>query len=196
MLGEEIGKDTAHDLSILNDVGDAGRTACVVFQDQKIAIPIAYQIGPANVNVNILRDVEVHELRPETGRLPDVLLGKHAIAQNRLAVINVVQKKIKRGDSLFQTALDFLPFVGGDDPWNQVERKNSLRSLGVAVNREGHALPQKRERSQFALAIELFFLQLRETLEQSFVVRPGLSRRGKHFVVKVAGVVIGEEFDH
>ena len=146
MLGEEIWKDTAHDLSILNDVGDAGGAAGVILQYQKIAIPIAHQIGPTNVDVNVSRDVEVHELRPETGRLPDVILGNHAIAQNRLAVIDVVQEEVERGDSLFQTPLDFLPFFGGNNSRNQIEWKNSFRPLGVAINSESHALAQKSER--------------------------------------------------
>jgi len=51
----------------------------------------------------------VHEFRPEMGRLPNVILGNHTIAQNRLAMIDIMQKKVERGDSLFQTALDFLP---------------------------------------------------------------------------------------
>src|SRR5947209_14031955 len=136
MLGEKIGKNTAHDLPILNDIGDAGRAAGVVLQHQKIAIPIAHQISTANVDVNILRDVEMHELRPETGRLPDVILGNHAIAQNRLTVINVVQEEIESRDSLFQTALDFVPFFGGDNSWNQIERKNLFCTLRIDINSE------------------------------------------------------------
>src|SRR6476659_4191783 len=145
MLGEEIWKDTAHDLSILNDIGDAGRAAGVILQHQKTAIPIAHQIGPANVDVNVLRNVEVHELRPETGRLPDVILGNHAIAQNRLAVIDVVQEEVECGDSLFQTAFDFLPFLGGDNSWNQIEGKTSLGPLRIAINSKSDALAQKSE---------------------------------------------------
>src|SRR6266550_197601 len=196
MLGEEIWKNTAHDLPILNDIGDAGRAAGVVLQHQKIAIPIAHQIGTANVNVNVLRDVEVHELRPEMRRLPDVILGNHAIAQNRLAVIDVVQEEVERGDSLFQTAFDFLPFRGGDNSRNQIEGKNSLGPLRIAINSESDALAQKSERSQLTFAVEFVFLQLGETLQQSLVMRPGLSRRTKHFVVELAGIVLGEEFDH
>ena len=138
----------------------------------------------------------MHELRPETGRLPDVIFGNHAIAQNRLAMIDVVQKEVERGDSLFQTAFDFLPFPSGDNSWNQIEGKNSFRPLRVAINSESHALSQESERSQFMFAVEFVFLQLGETLQQPLVMRPGLSRRIKHFVVEPAGIVFGEEFGH
>src|SRR5438876_8323418 len=154
MLGEEIWKNTAHDLPILNDIGDAGRAAGIILEHEKVAVSIAHQIGAANVDVNVVRDVEVHELRAEMGRLPHVILGNHTIAQNRLAVIDVVQEKIERGDSLFQTALDFLPFSGRDNSRNQIERKNSLGPLGVTINSESHALAQESERSQFTFSVE------------------------------------------
>src|SRR5438477_11384220 len=169
VLGKEIWKNTAHDLPVLNDVGNARRAARVIFENKKIAIPIAHQIGAANVDVNVLRDAEVHELRPEMRRLPDVILGNHAIAQNRLAVIDVVQEEVERGDSLFQTALDFLPFRGGDNSRNQIEGKNSLGPLRIAINSESDALAQKSERSQFTFAVEFVFLQLDETFQQSLV---------------------------
>src|SRR5438874_3994249 len=196
VLGKEIWKNTAHDLPVLNDVGNARRAARVIFENKKIAVAITHQIGAANVDVNVLRDAEVHELRPEMSRLPDVILGNHAIAQNRLAVIDVVQKEIERGDSLFQTAFDFLPFPGGDNSWNQIERKNALGSLGIAINSESHALAQKGKRSEFTFALELVFLQFGETLQQSLVMRPGLSRSSKHLVIELAGIVVGEEFGH
>ena len=111
-------------------------------------------------------------------------------------MIDVVQEKIERGDSLFQTALDLFPFLGGDNSRNQIEGKNSLGPLRIVVNSEGDALAQESERSQLTFAIEFVFLQLGETLQQSLVMRPGLSRRTKHFVVEFAGIVFGEEFDH
>src|SRR5207253_8291145 len=76
------------------------------------------------------------------------------------------------------------------------EGKNSFRPLRVAINSESHALSQESERSQFMFAVEFVFLQLGETLQQPLVMRPGLSRRIKHFVVEPAGIVFGEEFGH
>ena len=73
-------------------------------------------------------------------RFPDVIFRNHAIAQNGLPVIDVVQKKIERSDSLFQPALDLFPFFAGNNSRDEIERKNPFRALGVVVNGEGDTL--------------------------------------------------------
>jgi len=140
VLREQIWKDPAHDLAVLDDIGNAGWAARIVLQDEKITVAIADQIGAANVDVDILRHIEMHEFRSEVCRLPDVVFWNHAIAQNGLTVIDVVQKKIERGDSLLQTALDLFPFLARNDSRDEIEWKNPLGTLSVAVNREGDAL--------------------------------------------------------
>src|SRR5436305_8481747 len=111
-----------------------------VIQHEKITVAIADQIGDANVDVDILRDIEMHELRAEVRGLPNVIFWNHAIAQNGLTVIDVVQEKIERGNSLLQTALDLFPFLARNDSRDEIEWKNPLGTLSVAVNREGDAL--------------------------------------------------------
>ena len=111
MFREKIREDALHRLAIFQHVGNAGGTARVVFEHEIIAIAIAHQIGAADVDVDIFRHIEVHELRPKMCRFPDDLLRNDAIAQNVLRVINVVQKQIERGDSLHESALDQIPFV-------------------------------------------------------------------------------------
>src|SRR5439155_10388874 len=147
-------------------------------------------------DVDILRDIEMHELRAEVRGLPNVIFWNHAIAQNGLTVIDVVQEKIERGNSLLQTALDLFPFLSRNNSRDEIEGKNPLGALSVAVNGEGDALAQESERGQVTFAIEFSFGQLGETLQQPLVMGPGPARRGKHFIVKFARIVVGEEFDH
>ena len=164
VLREEIWKNAAHDLAVLHDIGNAGWAARIVLQHQKITVAIAHQIGTANVDVDISRHTEVHELRTEVRCLPDVIFRNHAIAQNGLTVIDVVQKKIEASDSLFQPALDLFPFLCGNNSRDEIEGKNPLGPLGVVVKGEGDPLAQESELSQVAFAIEFSFRQLGETL--------------------------------
>ena len=165
VLREEIWKNPAHHLPILDDIGNAGWAARIVLQHEKITVAIADQIGAANVDVDILRDIEMHELRAEVRGLPNVIFWNHAIAQNGLTVIDVVQEKIERGNSLLQTALDLFPFLPGNNSRDEIEGKNPLSALSVAVNGEGDALAQESERGQVTFAIEFSFRQLGETLQ-------------------------------
>src|SRR5205823_7821240 len=196
VLSEQIWKDPAHDLAILDDIGNAGWAARIVLQHEKITVAIADQIGAANVDVDISRHIEVHELWTKVRGLPDVIFRNHAIAQNGLTVIDVVQKKIERSNSLFKTALNFLPFFARNDSRDEIEWKNPLGPLGIAVNREGDALAQESERGQVTLAIEFSFRQLGETLQQPLIMGPGPARHGKHLIIEFARIVAGEELDH
>ena len=49
--GEQIGEGAAHEVPVLDDVGDAGRGAGIVFQHAKFAVLIANDIDPANMDV-------------------------------------------------------------------------------------------------------------------------------------------------
>ena len=126
---EEIGKDPLHGHAVLQHVGDAGRAAAVVLEHQIVAVPVADEIGAADVDVDVLGHIEVLEFRPVMRRAPDDLLGNDAVLDDLLVVIDVVEEQIQRGDPLHQTVLDGLPFVGRDDPGHRVEGKNALGAL-------------------------------------------------------------------
>src|SRR5438046_10753105 len=70
VLGEQIWKDPAHDLAVLDDIGNAGWAARIVLQHEKITVAIADQIGAANVDVDISRHIEVNEIRTNLRSLP------------------------------------------------------------------------------------------------------------------------------
>ena len=139
-MAEQTRESALHRLPVLDHVGDAGRAARVIFQHQISAILVADEIGAANVNVNIARHIEVHELGPEMRRLPDDLFRNDAVAQNVLRVIDVVQKQIQRRDSLDEAALDQVPFFRGNDARDEIEWENALRPLVVVVDRKSDAL--------------------------------------------------------
>ena len=92
------------------------------------------------MDVNVPRNIEVHEFRAEIRGFPDDLFRDDAVPQNILLVINVVEEKVQRRNPLNETALHFVPLVSRDDSRKQVEWENSLRPLVVVIDCEGDAL--------------------------------------------------------
>ena len=73
----------------------------------------------------------------------DDFLGDDAVFDDFLSVVNVVEKKIERGDPLDEPIFDVFPFLPWNNPWNGVEGKDAFGALVVAVNREGDPLIEK-----------------------------------------------------
>ena len=97
---EHLRKRALHRAPVFQHVAHAARTTAIVFQHEIIAFVIADQIRAANVDVNILRHVEVHELAPEMFSRQNVKRRDDAVLQNFLLVIKIVQKQIQRRDAL------------------------------------------------------------------------------------------------
>ena len=84
------------------------------------------------------------------------LARNHPVLQNLLLMVDVIDEQIQRADALRQPPFDPVPFVRTDDARNDVEGKDLLRTLRVAVDAEGdphakqHALGRQLAPSQFA----------------------------------------------
>src|SRR2546428_7858265 len=76
-------------------------------------------------------------------RREDQLRRNYAVLQNLLFVIDVVDEQIQRVNALAQTAIDLSPFIGRNDPGNDVEWKDLLSAGLVAVDIKGHARPKQ-----------------------------------------------------
>jgi hypothetical protein len=59
-------------------------------------------------------------------------------------VVDVLEEQVDRGQTLREAALERAPLRRRDDARQQVERKDALGALLVAVDGEGDALGQKR----------------------------------------------------
>ncbi len=66
--------------------------------------------------------------------------GHYAVFNNFAFVIDIFEKKIQRRDPLCQPALDFFPFRRGDNPGQQVVRKNALRAFVISVDGKSDSL--------------------------------------------------------
>ena len=69
-------------------------------------------------------------------------------------MINVVEEEVECGDSLHQAGFEERPLGRRDDARNQVEGKDPLGALGVAVDIERDALPHKCEVDRPALGLD------------------------------------------
>ena len=88
---------------------------------------------------------------------------------------------------MHQAALQQVPLACGDDSGYQVEWEDSFSALGVAVDIEGHPLPQKREVDGLPLLIELLTGQWGEALLKPLIMRPDFAGRCEHLDEKRLG---------
>ena len=143
------------------------------------------------MDVDVPGHTEVHELAPEMFSRKDIVRGDDAVLQDFLLVINVVQKKIQRGDALRKAALQQLPLPGGNDAGEQIERKNLLCAGGIAIDVEGDALTEKGQVHRLALVLKLGGRKFSEQLPKARVVRAGGALRVLHLIEEVSAVITG-----
>ena len=70
----------------------------------------------------------------------DELPGDQPLAQDLLAVVDVVEERVERLDPLLEAALDRLPLGRRDDPGDEVERERAVARAAIgAGDLEGHS---------------------------------------------------------
>ena len=182
---EHMRERALHRAAIFQNVTYAGRTTPVVFQHEVLPLLIANQIRAADVDVNILRHIEVHELAAKMFSRKNVVRRDDAVLQNFLLVIDVVQKQIQRRDALREAALDHLPFLRGNDARQKVEGKNFLRARRVTIDVEGHALPHERQIHGLPLVIELLRCERLEQFAEARIMRLHRAIAGGHLIKEI-----------
>ena len=81
------------------------------------------------MNIDVLGNLDVHELPPEMPGGEDIVGGNRAVLQDMLLVVDVVKEEIQGGDALNKPGFEALPFARRDDPGDQVERENAFCAL-------------------------------------------------------------------
>ena len=97
-------------------------------------------------------------------------------------MVDVGEEEVERAQALHEAALDPLPFVGGNDPRHEVERKDPVGACVVAVDREADALGEEERVGDPDALVELARAHRREALCEQPVVRPRLLRGLEHLV--------------
>ena len=109
------------------------------------------------------------------GCAEDQLGGNDPRLEDLTVVINVVNEKIERADALLEPALDPVPFGGGDQPGDRVERNDAFDALLAAIDRKRDPLLPHRQVSQLVAPFELVRSEVDQPFEQGRVMRAGNS---------------------
>jgi hypothetical protein len=91
------------------------------------------------MHIDVMRHLLAVHFRPEHRILEHQVLGHDAGLENFAPVIDVVDIVIDRLDALLEPGPQQVPFAGGKNARQHVERNEPLLRIGFAVDREGDA---------------------------------------------------------
>src|ERR1043166_7235408 len=92
VIAEERGEDALENLAVGQHVGNATGNAQVVFEYGELAVRQTDEIGTADADVNIARDIEAAHLSAEVSAAVDQLAGNHALGEDAAFVIDVAEE--------------------------------------------------------------------------------------------------------
>jgi hypothetical protein len=190
---EKLGEDSLHRGAVLEHIRDPGRAAAVVFEDEVASVAVADEVRAADVDIGVLGYRDPHELRAIVGGPEDDLRRDHAVLDDALLVVDVVEEKVQGGDALHQSGFDLLPLAGWDDPRERVEGEDPLRPLFVAVDREGDALLEEQQFEAPEFLAELLVAEAREFFGHAAIVRANLSVLIDQLIEEVGAFVVGQD---
>ena len=189
--GHEVRKGAQHEMPVLDDVGDAGGRAGIILEHAEIAEFVADDVDAADMHIGAVRDREILHLRPVIGVAIDQFGGDDAVFHDMAGAVNVAQEEVEGGDALDAGALQQIPFAGGDDARDTVERQDAVDRGGVRIDREGDAEIDQlgfRRRGAGAQGVEP---DAAESLDQPFGHRPGIHALAGQLTEIAARIVIG-----
>ena len=149
MAGEQLRKQPQHDLPVLQHVGDAGGRAGIVLQHVEGLGIDAHDVDAGDVDVDVVRHLLAVHLRPEHRVLEHQVLGHDPGLEDLAPAVDVADIGVDRLDPLLEPGAQVVPFGGGQNARQDVERDQPLLRVGLAIDREGDADPAEQ---QFRLA--------------------------------------------
>ena len=125
-------------------VRDPAGDAEIVLQNHEVSFRISNQIRTDHGDVNVARHFDAAHFPAVVFAGVNNVAGHDAVFNDFALVIDIFEEEIQRRDPLRQSALDFFPFRRGDDPGQQIVRKNPLRAFVVSVDRKSDSLVEER----------------------------------------------------
>ena len=126
-----------HEVAVLDDVGDAGRRAGVVFQHAEIPGLIAHDIDAADMHVGAESDRKIFHLRPVIRVAEDQIARDDPVLHQFPLVVDVVQEGIDRRNALADAGLKLAPLGCGENTRDAIEREDPVDRGGFGVDRKG-----------------------------------------------------------
>src|SRR5215831_14087572 len=186
---EDLWKRTLHDFPILQDIGNPGRAAQVVFEDVIPAILVSHKICSDDMAPYSSRWFKTHT------RLAERLGGKNqigrddSILQDLLLAIDIVDKHIQRMNALTQTSIDRFPLISGHNPRDDVEWENLFRACLITINVEGNSRAEQSQFRSLLITPQFGVTHRCNPLVQQTRTRAGCAIRTEHLVVKTVRYV-------
>ena len=189
MTGEQLGEDVRHRPPVLDDVGDPRRGAEVVLEHAETTGVVAYEVDPGDVDPDTARGIEAGDAAVEVRRARNQTARDHAVGEDLARPVDVGEEPLEREHALAHAGLDDGPFVGVDDPGNEIEREGPL------LTRVGERDPLVVEGAVARRApdLEVVTREGPEHLVEGLVARPRLVRSREHLVPGAFGRVAVEE---
>src|SRR6185436_6503585 len=122
----------------------SGGRSQIVFENVPLAVAVPYEVRSRHMTPDPARWLEPEALPAKRRRRLNQLTGNHAVFEDLLLVIDVVDENVERVDSLAESALEDLPIRGLNYAGNNIKRKDAFGPGFVAVNVERDSHPQQR----------------------------------------------------
>ena len=91
------------------------------------------------MDIGSVRQIHILHQRAVVGVAQHQVARQHAVTQDALAVIKVVQEQVDGGDPLDHPALDMCPLGRRDNARNDVEGKDTVDRILLRIDGEGDA---------------------------------------------------------
>src|ERR1700688_2497425 len=105
---------------------------------------VTYQVDACNVHIDIIGYLQTVHLPEKMRAGINNIDRNNPILYNKLVIINILQKKIKCIQPLFDTFFHKGPFVRSNDTRNNIKREYLLYAFTAAVNRKGNTLAHEQ----------------------------------------------------
>ena len=100
LAGEHLGERPLGDGPVLEHVAHAGRHAQVVLEHVHRAVGVAHEVGAGDVRPHAELRVDAPALGAEVGRVVEQLGREHAVGDDALVVVEVVDEPVERHEAL------------------------------------------------------------------------------------------------
>src|SRR5262249_33154190 len=142
-------------------------------------------IDPGDMDVDAVRNRLAVHFRTEQRILKDQILRYDAGFDDVALAVNVFEVGIDGVDPLLQPAMQKLPFLGGEDPRDDIEWDQALLSFGIAVDGKGNADAAEHHFGLAPAQIEQIRFDAVQPARQFGIGRPNGTahiRASRHFV--------------
>ena len=124
-------------MPVFDDIAYTGGRPRIVLENEERAVLVPHDIGAADIDVCLVRQIDVAHRRAIVAVAEDQLRRDDAVAQDMLLMVDIVEQQVDRGDPLRDAALEMLPFVARQDSRDHIERQDPVDRFGFRINRKG-----------------------------------------------------------